>query len=160
MLSIVVSSSSGGALRFPLLSEAAGWPFCRPLLPLSGFLAPFLPFPSVAGVRILRASRDKNEMCDYLVCRPRRPSCRRVLPWSSYSVTTPTTRGSPSRLRSVRDQIALVIVTLRRAVGVVEIRMFRVVRNAPHRLWVRAQLFNLPECVVQLFLVMPRLFFE
>jgi hypothetical protein len=37
--------------------------------------------------------------------------------------------------------------------------MFRV-RKAPHRWWIRAQLFNLSECVVQLFLIMLRLFFE
>ena len=98
-------------------------------------------------------------MCDYLVCRPGRPSCQRVPPWSSYSVTTLSARGSPPRLRSVRDQIALVIVTLRHAVRAIRIRIFWV-RDMPHRLRVRVQLFNLPECVVQLFLVMPRLFFE
>ena len=34
------------------------------------------------------------------------------------------------------------------------------VRDVPHGLRVRGQLFDLPECVVQLFLVVPGLFFE
>lgn len=102
---------------------------------------------------------ERKCMRDYLVRRPARPSCQRVVPWSSYSVTTPSARGSPPRLRSVRDQIALVIVTLSHAVRAIRIKIVWA-RNVPHRLRVRIQLFNLPECVVQLFLVMLRLFFE